>query len=143
MRSNAVTNSIKTLKMVHIFKKIFKKKKRLLGKGTSIGDSQVVLVVKKLPANAEDTGGSVSIPRSGRSTAGGHGNPLQYYCLENAMDRGQRWVRVHRVTNSWTLLRQHSTHTRCFYCLPMLGARILTVVVNWSTAGSDTIQSPT
>ena len=47
--------------------------------------SQVVLVVKNPPANAGDAG---FIPGSGRSPGGGHGNPLQYSCLENPMDRG-------------------------------------------------------
>ena len=42
-------------------------------------------VVKNLPDNAGDAG---SIPGSGRSLGGGNGNPLQYYCLENSMDRG-------------------------------------------------------
>ena len=41
--------------------------------------------VKNLPDNAGDAG---SIPGSGRSLGGGNGNPLQYYCLENSMDRG-------------------------------------------------------
>ena len=48
----------------------------------------MVLVVKKLPANAEDTGDAGSIPGSGRSPREGQGNPLQYSCLENPMDRG-------------------------------------------------------
>ena len=43
------------------------------------------LAVKNPPANAEDTG---SIPRWGRSPGEGNGNPLQYSCLENPMDRG-------------------------------------------------------
>ena len=50
-------------------------------------------VVKNLPANAGDAG---SIPGSGRSSGGGHGNPLQYSCLENPMDRGA-WQAVHGV----------------------------------------------
>ena len=41
-----------------------------------------------LPANAEDTRDAGSIPGSGRSPGGGNGNPLQYSCLENPMDRG-------------------------------------------------------
>jgi len=45
----------------------------------------VALVVKNLPANAGDTD---SIPGSGRSPGEGNGNPLQYYCPENSMDRG-------------------------------------------------------
>ena len=43
-----------------------------------------------------------SIPRSGRSPGGGHGNPLQYSCLENPMDRGAWWTTVHRVTKPYT-----------------------------------------
>ena len=43
------------------------------------------------------------IPRSGRSPGGGHGNPLQYSCLENFIDSGAWQARVHRVTKSWTL----------------------------------------
>ena len=45
-------------------------------------------VVKNLSANAGDAGNMASIPGSGRSPGGGNGNPLQYSCLENAMDRG-------------------------------------------------------
>ena len=48
--------------------------------------SQVVLVVKNLPVNVGDTGVAGSVPGLGRSPAGGHGNPLQYSCLENPMD---------------------------------------------------------
>ena len=49
--------------------------------------SQVALVVKNLPANAEDIRDMGSVPGLGRSPGGGHGNPLQY-CLENLIDRG-------------------------------------------------------
>ena len=42
------------------------------------------------------------IPGSGRFPGGGHGNPLQYSCLENAMDRGAWWATVHGVTKSQT-----------------------------------------
>ena len=52
------------------------------------GACQVVLVVKNLRANEGDIRDTVSIPGSGRSSGGGHGNPLQYSCLENPMDRG-------------------------------------------------------
>ena len=52
-----------------------------------IGASQVVQVVQNLPANAGDLGDVGSIPELGRSPGGGHGNPLQYSCLENPMDR--------------------------------------------------------
>ena len=54
--------------------------------------------VKASACNAGDLG---LIPGSGRSPQGGHGNPLQYSCLENPMDRGAWWVTVHRVAKSW------------------------------------------
>ena len=52
-------------------------------------------MVKDHPANAGDVG---SIPGWGRSPGGGNGNPLQYSCLENPMDRGDWWAIVHGVT---------------------------------------------
>ena len=50
--------------------------------------SQVTLVVKNLLANAGDMRDTCSTPGSGRFPGEGHGNPLQYSCLENPMDRG-------------------------------------------------------
>ena len=50
--------------------------------------SQVVLLVKNPPANAGDVKAVGSIPGSRRAPGGGHGNLLQYSCLENPMDRG-------------------------------------------------------
>ena len=64
--------------------------------------SQVVLAVKNPPANAGDARDTGLIPGSGRSPGEGHGNPLQYSCLENPMDRGAWKVTVQRVANSWT-----------------------------------------
>ena len=58
-------------------------------------------VVKNLPAHAGDAG---SIPGSGRSLGGGNGNPLQYPCLENPMDRGAWWASVCEVAKSQTQL---------------------------------------
>ena len=55
--------------------------------------------VKNLSANAGDPG---SIPGSGRSPGERNGNPLQYSCLRNAMDREAWWTRVHGVTKSQT-----------------------------------------
>ena len=48
----------------------------------------MVLMVKNLSANTGDIRDAVSILGLGRSPGGGHGNPLQYSCLENPMDRG-------------------------------------------------------
>ena len=58
----------------------------------------MTLVVKILTANAGDISGS--IPRLGRSPGEGHGNPLQYSCLENPMDRGAWWATVLRIAKS-------------------------------------------
>ena len=63
---------------------------------------QVVLVVKNPLANAGDVRDSGLIPGSGRSPGEGNGNPLQYYCLENHMDRGAWRATVDRVTKSRT-----------------------------------------
>ena len=52
----------------------------------------MVLVVKNLPANAGDVRDVGSVPGLGISLGGGHGNPLQYSCLENPKDRGAWWV---------------------------------------------------
>ena len=53
-----------------------------------------------------------SIPGLGRSPGGGHGNPLQYSCLENPMDRGAWWATVHGVAQSWTRQKWLSVHSR-------------------------------
>ena len=64
--------------------------------------SQVAVVVKNPPASAGDLGDVDLIPGSGRSPGGGHGNPLQCYCLENPMDRGTWRAMVHRVAKNQT-----------------------------------------
>ena len=56
----------------------------------SVWASQVALVVKNPPANARDTEDAGLIPWSGRSPREGNGNPLQYSCLENSMNKGAR-----------------------------------------------------
>ena len=55
-------------------------------------------VVKNLPANAGDAS---LVPGSGRSTEGGNGNPFQYSCLENPMDRRAWRATVHGVSKEW------------------------------------------
>ena len=64
----------------------------------------MVLLVKNMPSSA---GG---LPWVGRSPGGRHGNPLQYSCLENPMDRGAFWAIVHRVEKNQIPLKQLSTH---------------------------------
>ena len=67
-----------------------------------------ISVVRESACKAGYAGDSGSIPESGRAPGGGHGNPLQYFCLKNPMDRGAWWGTVHKVAKSWTRL---STHT--------------------------------
>ena len=71
-------------------------------------------MVKNPPANAGDTRDLGLIPGLGRSPGGGHGNPLQYSCLENPMDRGAWRATVHGVAESQTRLSDtvcSHTHT--------------------------------
>ena len=69
-------------------------------------DTSMALVVKNPPANAGDIRDVGSIPGSGRSPGGEHGNPLQYSCLENPMDSGTWQDIVHGVAQSRTRLKQ-------------------------------------
>ena len=62
-------------------------------------------------ASAYNAGDPGLIPGSERSPGEGNGNPLQYSCLENPMDRGAYQATVHRVAKSWTRLKQLRTHT--------------------------------
>ena len=62
-------------------------------------------VVKNLSASAGDIVDGGWIPGSGRSPAGGHGDSLQYSCLENPMDSGGWWATSHRVAHSQTPLK--------------------------------------
>ena len=83
----------------YIFKYVYKEN----------GASQVALVVKNLPASAGDLRDMGLIPGLGRFLGEGHGNPLQHSCLENLMDRGAWWVKVHWVAESQTQLNRLST----------------------------------
>ena len=62
----------------------------------------IEILVKNLPANAGDLRDAGSVPGLGRSPGGGHGNPVQYSCLENPMHRGAWQATVHRVAQSRT-----------------------------------------
>ena len=72
----------------------------------------MVLVVKNLSASARDIRDVGSIPGSGRSPGGGHGNPLQYSCVENSKDRRARQAAVHRVAELDTT--EATEHTQLF-----------------------------
>ena len=77
-------------------------------------------MVKNPPANAGDTGDTGSIPGLGRSPGGGNGNPLQYSCLENPMDRRAWWATFHgdhkRVGHDLTT-KQQRQHLYLLYFL--------------------------
>ena len=62
-------------------------------------------MVRNLHANAGDTGDAELVPDLGRSPGGGNGNPLQYSCLENPMDRGALWATILGDPKSWKHLR--------------------------------------
>ena len=90
------------------------------------GSSQVVLVVKNPPDNAGDIRDVGLIPGLGRSPGAGHDNPLQYSCLENPMDKGSWWSRVHEVTKvryNWSDLtckqwiQRQCTHLKGIKCI--------------------------
>ena len=80
--------------------------------------TQVALLVKNPPANAGDVSDTGLIPGLGRCPGGGNGNPLQYSCLENPMDRGAWWAMVQRVTKSWTQLKRLNTAWHIVCILP-------------------------
>ena len=104
---------------------------------TYIWASQVVLVAKNLPSNARDLRDTGSIPASGRSPGGGHGNPLEYFCPENPMDRGAWWATVHRVIKSQTRLKRLSKQAYihvcvCIWCLSL----------EWAPLVAQTVRNP-
>ena len=78
---------------------------------TDRGTSQVVLLVKSLPANAGDLRDTGSIHGSGRSPGGGHGIPLQYSCQGNPKDRGAWWAIIHGGCGESDMIEH--THTFC------------------------------
>ena len=80
--------------------------------------SQVVRVVKNLPANAGDAKAVGSIPGWGWSPGVGNSNPLWYYCLENSIDRGTWWATVHGVTKNQTRLSMCGVDTWIFSFFP-------------------------
>ena len=65
-------------------------------------------MVKNLPANAEDAGDIGLIPGLGRSPGEGNGNPLQYSCLENSMDRGAWQAVAHGLSKGQTRLSMYA-----------------------------------
>jgi len=82
----------------------------------TIWASQLALLVKNPPANAGDI---ETLVWSGRFSGGGHGNPLQYYCLENPMDRGAWWVlsmELQKVRHDWSDLAHSYNLCQRMFC---------------------------
>ena len=72
----------------------------------------MALVLKNPPASAGDARDAGLIPASERSIGEGNGNPFQYSCLKNSVDRGTWWAIVHRVSKTQMLLSVHAcAHT--------------------------------
>ena len=69
-------------------------------------------MVKNLSASALDAGDAGSAPGSGRSPGEGNGNPLQYSCLGNPMDRGAWWATVHWVEKELDMTKQLNSNNR-------------------------------
>jgi len=69
---------------------------------------------KESACNAGDTGNAGSVPGSGRSSGGGNGNPFQFSCLKNPMDRGAWKSVVQRVVKSQTWLNTHTAQTESY-----------------------------
>ena len=90
-------------------------------------------MVKNLLVNAGDVRDAGSIPALGRSLGRGHGNLLQYSCLENPMDRGVWWAIVHKVEQSWTRLKRlsmihtHEKQNLLYWCTMNILTSILKI----------------
>ena len=97
------------------------------GPSYSTCQSSLVAQSEKNPSEMQETAWNAGepglIPGSQRSTEEGNGNPLQYSCLKNSMDRGTWWVTVYRVAKCWTWLKWLSTHrknkSQLFWCLEL------------------------
>ena len=99
--------------------------------------SQVALVVKNPPSNVGDVRDKGSIPGSGRSPGVGNGNPLQYSCLENFMDRGAWWAtgvtKSQTPLNDWEHTHSYNSisHGMTLLCPTKSALSWTSVVVQW------------
>ena len=102
------------------------------------GASHVVLVLKNLPVSAEEARDMGSIPGMGRSLGGRNGNPLQYSCPENSMNRGAWLVTVQGVAKSQTRLSMH-IHTEMFYSVDFEETISFPVFLFFSSQASELV----
>ena len=93
---------------------------------------------KEFACNAGDSGDTGSVPGLGTSPGGGSSNPLQYFCLENSMDRGAWWATVHEITKSQTLLSTHTVKSECELQIPVSSvqsfSRVQLLATPWTAA---------
>ena len=98
-------------------------------------------MVKNPPCPPPIVGNLGSIPRPRRPPGAGHGNPLQYSCLENPTARGAWWATVHRAAKSRTQLEQLSTYTHTVITI-MRDFRGGLVVKNLPCNAGDVVMVP-
>ena len=96
--------------------------------------SQVALVVKNLPANPGDIRDADANSGLGRCPGRGHGNSLQYSCLENPMDREAWQATVHNITKNQTWLKRLSMHA-CMHCFFRLTGKLEKLGLKWRWKG--------
>ena len=77
---------------------------------TELNIFTMLIIVNNLLANAGDIRDMGSVPESGRSPGGAHGNPLQYSCLENPTDRGAWQATVQRAAACESMKLEHTLH---------------------------------
>ena len=107
----------------------------LWGTFRQVRASQVVQAVKNPPANTGDVRDTGSITGLGRSPRRGHGNPLQYSCLENPTDREAWQVTVHRVAKSQIRPKWPRMHTHIQFSSVAQSCPTLCNPMNRSTPG--------
>ena len=96
--------------------------------------SQVMQLVKNLPASTGDARDLGLIPGLGRSPGGGNGNPLQYSSPGNPMDRGRTWrAAVYGVSNSWTWLSSSSSSLNAWWPVWLIA-----LLIPWQAAAAAT-----
>jgi len=86
---------------------------------------------KESTCNAGDTEDLGLIPGSGRSPGGGNGNPLQYSCLEDPMDREAWHAEIHGVAKSWTQLNNWTELAQQFENTVKIGVNIFMMILSF------------
>ena len=110
----------------------------ILKSNPSLKPNQASLVAQTVSKESACNAGNPGlIPGSERSPGEGHGDPLQYSCLENSMDRGAWRATVHGITDSWTRLTDTHTHTHTHT------HGLVSPLIKWVKWGSENKEQPT